>query len=61
MPDTWEKKYSLKWNDSSDGSKDTDGDGYTNVEEWLNGTNPTQFVDYRKPENNVNSLSFEIE
>jgi pectate lyase len=50
MPDTWEKKYSLKWNDSSDGSKDTDGDGYTNVEEWLNGTNPTQFVDYRKPE-----------
>ncbi len=60
MPDTWEKKFSLKWNDPSDGAQDTDGDGYTNVEEWLNGTDPTQFVDYRKPENNINTLSFGI-
>jgi pectate lyase len=56
MPDTWEKKFSLNWNDPSDGAKDTDGDGYTNVEEWLNGTDPTQFVDYRKPENNIDTL-----
>jgi pectate lyase len=54
MPDNWEKQFGLKWNDSSDGSKDTDNDGYTNVEEWLNGTDPTQFIDYRKPENNKN-------
>jgi hypothetical protein len=29
-----------------------DGDGYTNIEEYLNGTDPTQYVDYRKPMNN---------
>ena len=58
MPDTWEKKHSLKWNDPSDSAKDTDDDGYTNVEEWLNGTDPTQFVDYRKPENNIDTISF---
>ena len=34
----------------------TDGDGYTNVEEYLNGTDPTEFVDYTKPENNTNTL-----
>ncbi|MDT8302262.1 MAG: hypothetical protein RQ760_12320 [Sedimentisphaerales bacterium] len=55
MPDRWEKKFSLKWNDPFDGAKDSDGDGYTNVEEWLNGTDPTQFVDYRKPENNIDT------
>ena len=54
MPDRWEKQFGLRWNDSSDSAKDADDDGYTNVEEWLNGTDPTQFVDYRKPENNKN-------
>ena len=56
MPDAWEKKFSLKWNDPSDGAEDTDKDGYTNVEEWLNGTDPTHLVDYRKPWNNRNKL-----
>ena len=32
--------------------QDKDKDGYTNVEEYLNGTDPTVFVDYTKPENN---------
>ncbi len=50
MPDEWEKGCGLNANDPSDGARDTDRDGYTNVEEWLNGTDPTQFVDYRKPE-----------
>lgn len=31
-------------------------DGYTNVEEYLNGTDPTEFVDHTNPENNINSL-----
>jgi hypothetical protein len=46
MPDEWEKKSSLKGDDPADGPQDADGDGYTNVEEWLNGTDPRQFVDY---------------
>ena len=27
-------------------SKDKDNDGYTNIEEYLNGTDPTEYVDY---------------
>lgn len=37
MPDAWEKAHGLVPTDTSDGSKDRDGDGYTNVEEYLNG------------------------
>ena len=36
MPDTWEKAHHLNPNDASDASKDRDGDGYTNIEEYLN-------------------------
>jgi pectate lyase len=57
MPDKWEKKFGLKSNDPADGAMDADADGYTNVEEWLNGTDPTQFVDYRNPKNNINTLT----
>jgi pectate lyase len=40
MPDEWEKKQGLNPNDPTDASKDRDGDGYTNLEEHLNGTDP---------------------
>ena len=40
MPDQWEQIYGLNPNDAGDGSLDADGDGYTNLEEFLNGTNP---------------------
>src|SRR6185369_8080678 len=56
MPDDWEKKYGLDPNDPSDGPKDSDADGYTNLEEYLNGTDPTKFVDYSQAVNNVNLL-----
>ena len=48
MPDKWEDKYGLNSSDLSDGVTDKDGDGYTNVEEWLNSTDPTEYVDYGK-------------
>ena len=56
MPDAWEVKYGLNPHDAADASLDKDKDGYTNVEEYLNGTDPSVFVDYTKPENNVNTL-----
>lgn len=56
MPDEWEGRYRFDPNDASDNAKDRDGDGYTNVEEFLNGTDPGKFVDYTRPENNVNTL-----
>ncbi len=36
MPDFWEKAMKLNPNDPSDSVKDQDGDGYTNIEEYLN-------------------------
>ena len=41
MPDAWEAANGLDPADRSDGPKDYDGDGYTNVEEYLNGTRPS--------------------
>jgi hypothetical protein len=40
MPNAWENQYSFNPNSSYDGSSDADGDGYTNLEEYLNNTNP---------------------
>ena len=40
MPDAWEKKYGFDPKDPTDGPKDREGDGYTNVEEYLNLTDP---------------------
>jgi hypothetical protein len=35
MPDGWERKHRLNPADAADGNGDADGDGYTNLEEWL--------------------------
>jgi hypothetical protein len=48
MPDTWEIGHHLRPNNPTDGAVDSDSDGYTNVEEFLNGTNPRQYVDYTR-------------
>jgi hypothetical protein len=40
MPDAWETQYRLNPQDATDGPQDVDGDGYTNLEEFLNGTDP---------------------
>jgi hypothetical protein len=57
MADEWEKKHGLNSSDAADGSMDTDKDGYTNVEEYLNGTSPTEKVDYSNLDNNVDKIS----
>ncbi len=41
MPDAWERRHGLNPRDPVDGSADKDRDGYTNVEEYLNATNPS--------------------
>jgi hypothetical protein len=56
MPDEWETRYGLDPNNASDNAGDKDDDGYTNVEEYLNGTAPTEFVDYTRSGNNINTL-----
>lgn len=42
MSDEWERRYGLNPSDPSDANRDMDGDGYTNIEEYLNRTNPTK-------------------
>jgi hypothetical protein len=42
MPDDWERRYGLNPHDASDANGDKDGDGYTNLEEYLNGTDPNK-------------------
>ena len=40
MPDDWERRHGFHPGDAADGPADADGDGYTNVEEFLNETEP---------------------
>ena len=36
MPDDWERAHRLDPHDAADGAADSNGDGYTNLEDWLN-------------------------
>jgi len=56
MPDSWEEKYGFDV-DLDDGAADADKDGYTNLEEYINGTEPTRYVDYTEAANNINTLT----
>jgi pectate lyase len=57
MPDVWEKAHKLNPADPADGSADADKDGYTNIEEYLNGTDPQEFIDYGDLKNNLDTIS----
>ena len=57
MPDDWERGNGLNPASATDNSRDTDGDGYTNVEEYLNATDPRQAIDYTNFDNNVDMIS----
>jgi pectate lyase len=57
MPDAWEKMHKLNPADPADGPADADKDGYTNVEEFLNGTDPQEFIDYTDLKNNLDTIS----
>lgn len=57
IPDAWEKKFGLNPNDASDAVGDINGDGYTNIEKYINGIDPTKKVDWTNLENNVDTLA----
>ncbi len=57
MPDSWERTFGLDPNDPSDATKDCNGDGYTNIEKYINGINPTVKVDWTDPANNHDTLA----
>lgn len=54
MPDDWETKNGLNAKDAGDVVADANGDGYTNIEEFINGTDPkAKKVDWSDLKNNV--------
>lgn len=57
MPDAWEIRYGLNPNDASDAVKDCNGDGYTNIEKYINGIDPTKKVDWTDVKNNHDTLA----
>ena len=46
MPDEWEKKYGFNPNDPSDANLDKDSDAFTNLEEYMAKTDPTDAKDH---------------
>lgn len=57
MPDDWERAHGLNPNDASDANKDCTGDGYTNIEKYINGISTTNRVDWTDLKNNHDTLS----
>ena len=57
MPDKWERKYNLNPNDPSDANGDMNGDGYTNIEKYINGIDPTKKVNWKDLANNHDTLA----
>jgi hypothetical protein len=57
MPDEWETKHKLNPNDASDASADLSGDGYTNIEKYINGIDPGTKTDWTDLKNNKDTLA----
>ncbi len=57
MPDDWEHKNGLNPNDASDANGDLTGDGYTNIEKYINGISTTHYTNWRDLSNNYDTLA----
>lgn len=57
MPDEWEQRYGLNPNDPMDANRDYNGDGYTNIEKYINGIDPRTKTDWRDLKNNYDTLA----
>ncbi|MDN3669351.1 polysaccharide lyase [Echinicola jeungdonensis] len=57
MPDKWEKKQGLDPKDPTDANGDLNGDGYTNIEKYINGIDTKQKTDWSKLANNHDTLA----
>ena len=56
MPDEWEIANGLNPNDPSDANLDCNGDGYTNIEKYINGIDTKKEVDWTDLKNNHDTL-----
>jgi len=54
LPDDWEKRHGLNPKDASDATGDLNGDGYMNIEDFINGLDPkAKRVDWTDLANNI--------
>ncbi|MGH7951601.1 MAG: pectate lyase family protein [Limisphaerales bacterium] len=56
IPLSWKEKYHLDTNDVALAQKDLQGDGYTVMDKYLDGLDPTKKIDWNNPHSNVNTL-----
>lgn len=57
MPDAWETANGLNPNDASDANGDCTGDGYTNIEKYINGISTRCRIDWTDLKNNYDTLA----
>ena len=57
MPDAWEVANGLNPNDAGDAVLDCNGDGYTNIEKYINAIPTRSKVDWRNLNNNYDTLA----
>jgi hypothetical protein len=57
MPDEWEIANGLNPKDPSDANKDCTGDGYTNIEKYINGISTKKKTDWTNLKNNYDTLA----
>jgi hypothetical protein len=56
IPLSWKKKYGLDVNDAGLAQRELQGDGYTVMDKYLAGLDPTKKIDWSDPKSNVNTL-----
>jgi len=57
IPASWKAKYKLDVKDATLAQKDLQGDGYTVMDKYLAGLDPTKKIDWNAPQANRNTLS----
>lgn len=57
MPDAWETANGLNPNNPTDALEDCNGDGYMNIEKYINGVDTKKKVDWTDLKNNYDTLS----
>ena len=57
IPLSWKKKFGLDASDTALAQKDLQGDGYTVMDKYLAGLDPTKKIDWSRPQSNVNTLA----
>lgn len=56
IPLSWKEKYHLNTKDMALAQEDLEGDGYTVMDKYLDGLDPTKKIDWNDPQSNISTL-----